>query len=416
MRVTHNTLYKYHQLNLNRLGWEMNQANQKITTGKKINTLSDDPVGLGHLLDLKSSLSTFVQYQRNITTGQRWLDFGSQSLDRVLEMAATTRSLDTLNEGTINQQEADLAAEQVRQMLIEMKDLANMKVDGNYIFAGTRTDTKPFTLDSETNPTYMTYSGNADTFSVKTGDDTTIKVGHDGDSVFGSTTVTIDTSNNMIDFTENGGAEINVTIPSGTYTTATLATAVGTAMTAATGVGATYTVTYDSGTRAFTIAGSGGTLTDVDFLWDSGTNGASGNDNSIASVMGYGPADETDAATSYTGAGGVQWGVFRTMIELIDQFENNDVSGKARSLTELTTFIDNLKDTIAQDIVAKQVRLDARATVVQELEISYTSQIETLENMDVAEAILDLQSKELAYQVALESTSRVVQLSLANYL
>jgi flagellar hook-associated protein 3 FlgL len=39
-----------------------------------------------------------------------------------------------------------------------------------------------------------------------------------------------------------------------------------------------------------------------------------------------------------------------------------------------------------------------------------------LEDADIAEAVMHLKSKELAYQAALASSARVMQLNLVNYL
>lgn len=103
----------------------------------------------------------------------------------------------------------------------------------------------------------------------------------------------INSSNNKIDFTEDGGAEINITIPPGNYSTTSLATAIRTAMDAA---GAkTYTVSLSSTNYKTTIAidTGGGTF---DLLWNTGANTA----ETIGSILGFIVTADSTASASYT--------------------------------------------------------------------------------------------------------------------
>ena len=85
---------------------------------------------------------------------------------------------------TVGADERDNAATVVHGILTNIFSLSNTMVGGQYIFSGTKTDTASFTLDDATNPTVATYGGNSSEFAVKTGKDTNISVGHDGDAVF----------------------------------------------------------------------------------------------------------------------------------------------------------------------------------------------------------------------------------------
>ena len=112
----------------------------------------------------------------------------------------------------------------------------------------------------------------------------------------------INTSNNKIYFSENGGVELEATIPTGNYTPATLATAIKAAMEA---VGAdTYTVTADETlTNKYTITKSSGTLelffTDGTETYATSTRTKYKN-NSIGPVIGFSKTDLSGSAT-YTG-------------------------------------------------------------------------------------------------------------------
>jgi len=112
----------------------------------------------------------------------------------------------------------------------------------------------------------------------------------------------INSTNNTIYFSENGGSLITATIPTGNYTEATLATAIDNALeTAGTD---TYTVTVDTTlTNKFTITKSSGTL---ELFFDGGEeqHGTSTRtvykENSIGPIIGFTATDLSGAAT-YTG-------------------------------------------------------------------------------------------------------------------
>ena len=55
--------------------------------------------------------------------------------------------------------------------------MANTEVNGQYIFAGWKTDTVPFGQDG-------TYYGDNHAFTIKIGNDTTIEIGSDGEALF----------------------------------------------------------------------------------------------------------------------------------------------------------------------------------------------------------------------------------------
>jgi len=106
---------------------------------------------------------------------------------------------------------------------------------------------------------------------------------------------TIDSTNNKINFLEVGGtgSELTATLDSGNYTIPELEQEIEDQLEAATGSVATYTVSYDNATQKFTIAGSGGGVTEIQYLWTTGVSG-----NSVASTIGF-TADDT-GALSYT--------------------------------------------------------------------------------------------------------------------
>jgi flagellar hook-associated protein 3 FlgL len=185
MRVTNRSIFESIKFNLGNISEELNNASKIASTGKRINSLSDDPVGLTQSLSIQSSLANIEQMQRNINYGNSWLNASESALTNVQNIISDTKAMcvQMANATTGSDQRAS-AAESVQNMLDEIVSLANTDVSGNYIFSGSKTDTIPFDPDG-------TYIGDSNAFSIKISKSSTIEIGSDGDAVFGTIFTTL---------------------------------------------------------------------------------------------------------------------------------------------------------------------------------------------------------------------------------
>lgn len=183
MKIATRTLYENIINNLGRASMDMSKANEVVSTGKKINTTSDDPLGFVSVLDIRSSMANIDQVGRNITAGKLWAHVSETSLNGAYEFLDQAKQLlASVNNTDV---EPDQAADIIDEYINQILSLANSKANGSYIFAGTKTDAKPFTLD-ETDPANpkIEYHGNDTPFSIKVGIDTHVTVGADGGEIF----------------------------------------------------------------------------------------------------------------------------------------------------------------------------------------------------------------------------------------
>jgi len=180
MRVANKAIYDSVKYNLGSISEELNKANEIVTTGKRINNLSDDPVGLTQSLNIRSTLSSIEQMGRNISYGNSWLTVSENALTSVQNIIADTKVLCIqMANATIGSDQRSSAAGTVQNMLDEIVSLGNTDVAGNYIFAGSKTDTIPFDQDG-------TYNGDNNAFAIKISKNSTVEVGSDGGAVFGN--------------------------------------------------------------------------------------------------------------------------------------------------------------------------------------------------------------------------------------
>ncbi len=155
MRVATKTIYDMVKFNLANITEDLYKANKVVASTKRINNLSDDPVALTQSLSIRSSLSNLEQLEKNISTGRSWLNAGETALVSINGLISDAKilCLQMANASVNDIQRAD-AAELIDGILRQIIPLGNTEINGQHIFAGTKTDIKPFTLDDETTATY----------------------------------------------------------------------------------------------------------------------------------------------------------------------------------------------------------------------------------------------------------------------
>ena len=185
MRVANKSVFEAVKYQLASISREMSDANLVIATGKRINELSDDPVGVAQGLTIKTALANIEQLERNVSLGKSWLVASESAMSQAQDVVSDLKALSVqMATDTTNPAQRISAAQTVQNMRDEIVALANTQVSGRYIFGGTKTDTTPFS-------SIGTYNGNTDAFTIKSDKNTTMAVGSDGSTVFGTLLTTL---------------------------------------------------------------------------------------------------------------------------------------------------------------------------------------------------------------------------------
>ncbi len=177
MRVTNTMLANNISASLFRQTALMYKTQEQIVTGKKINRASDDPVGISNALGYRNTINRIEQYDENITSGKMHIE----TSDNVLEIiAGLLNDAKTIAFDDNPAMRANLAQEvaAIREQILE---LANYKLDGDYIFAGDVTDTRPFDAAGA-------YFGDNSNKAFITGSGTQVNIATDGFDIFQSVT------------------------------------------------------------------------------------------------------------------------------------------------------------------------------------------------------------------------------------
>ena len=158
-----------------------------IASQKRINKPSDDPIGIGKVLDYRQTVASIEQYETNIEIGKTRLEVTEIKLDLVDDILKVARSI-AQTEGDGSTESRLLAAEEVKNIFDQMMDLANSKYNGNYIFSGFQTLTAPFSRDDTQATTFdqftVSYNGDAGDARFMVAHETEITIDADGRPLF----------------------------------------------------------------------------------------------------------------------------------------------------------------------------------------------------------------------------------------
>ncbi|BDU73344.1 flagellar hook-associated protein FlgL [Mesoterricola silvestris] len=163
-----------------------NYASQ-LTTGKAIVNLGDDPAGSAAILNFQASIDQNSQFISQINAATGFL----QNSETVASSVQTqvTRLMELAQSGLNGTQSATsrgAIASEVDGIYTGLVNLANTKVQGKYIFAGTNTTTVPF--DAATapagQPNSITYNGNNANIDFTVGASATTATNIPGDTLF----------------------------------------------------------------------------------------------------------------------------------------------------------------------------------------------------------------------------------------
>ena len=385
MRVTHNMMSNSILLHLQRQAEQLYNVQTKIATGKKLNKPSDDPIGLGQVLDYRSKLAVIEQYQDNINQGKTRMESNELTLELMDELIGLARGLaQDYSDPDLAPEDKQMAAKEIQDIYDQIVALANSKFGGNYIFSGHQTDTAPFSHLVEIT------GGVAADLIVGLSDDAT------------DVTIEIRDQNGTVVRTINLGD--GITPGSG-------------------GTDGINTIAWDGlddgglplvdGQYTFTITAMNGASTVQDYVT------YNGDDGQLPIIIGENieVAIDMDGRNYFTPAGGVN--LFETLKDLVTGLNNPDP--EAGSVQIMAT-IDQL-DQACQQINTKRSEYGPDLYRLEQAEnhwMYFSSNLEMaiskIEEADITEAALELSNLELAYETTLATAARIIQPGLVDFL
>lgn len=380
MRVTQNMMSSSMILHLQRQNEKLFDIQQQIATQKRINKPSDDPGGLGRVLEYRTMQAVMEQYRQNIGQGRFVIETNELTLGLIDELMRLAREIaQTYGGANTSQEERQMAAVQVNDLYDQVVDLINSKTGSDYLFSGHLTDTPPYghVVDISAGvPADIDFGLSAVATNV------TIEIIDDTGTVVRTITPAGGGADGINSLAWDGNDDLGVALADGQYTfTITASDAVG-----------------DPVRDYFTYNGDDGQLPII-----------IGENTEVYLDM--------DARNYLAPPAGID--VFEVLQDMVAGLENSDA--QAGSI-QVATAVEQLDQGLVQlsakrtEYAPKLSRLEHAENHWHRLGANIEVSVAKIESADTTEAAVLLNSLQLAYEATLATAARIIQPGILNFL
>ncbi|MCX7044093.1 MAG: flagellin [Candidatus Sumerlaeota bacterium] len=389
MRITNNAIFEAFRNNLQRVSKGLMDSQEVMSTQKRVNRVSDDPLGASVIQLTTRQLNGVNQYVRNIglvESNSKIVDAQLSQCDELLSRAKELMLSQANNATTSSDTRQAVAAEMVslRQQLLS---IANTRIGSRYLFAGTADTQQPFDPMTVTSTAGAGNTGGA-TATAQAANEAAM-TGHAYRIAF--------TAPNLYDVLD---VTTGATISSGN------AYASGGNISFD---GLLVTVTNNPGAPAagdvFNIS------TTLPGVYHGNSNEMQVEIEQSSRVAYSLPGDRV-----FQGAGlpaGVN--LFTTLNNAIDALRSNDATAIDAALNQLDQASHQINNERAV-IGARMNRYDSAQTRLQAQSVEMQSQRSLIQDADLVDAATEYNRQEVAYKAALSVTGQIGQLSLLDFL
>lgn len=186
-RITQESMSRTTLSNINLNLKKMQETQEKLSSGKRINRPSDDPSGARKILGLKTEELKVQQFSVNTEIAKERMSYTFNSLENIQDILSNIKELGIkASNDTLGQSERKIIASELNELLESVLQFTNADNDGRYIFAGTKTSTMPFsaTRDSSGRISAVSYTGNSEKINYQIGPNTDIPINVSGGILF----------------------------------------------------------------------------------------------------------------------------------------------------------------------------------------------------------------------------------------
>ena len=425
MRISSNTIYEAGVSAMQQQNAKLLQAQQQISTGRRILTPADDPIGAAQALQVTQAQALNAQYSTNAGSASDSLTLEESILGSITSLLQDVRTLSVnAGNGALNRSDRAILATDLSGRYQQLLGLANT-VDGNgqYLFSGYQGGVRPFAVLADGS---IKYNGDQGQRLIQISASEQMAVSDAGDDVLGSipngngTFVVAMTATNAGSAVMDAGTVLDVSQWNSAANSKDLTvkfSVVGGATTydiidknankslltgAAPAAAGPYPLTYASGSAIDLKQSAPPALVAFDF-------GAQLN------VTGQ-PAD----GDSFSVKGSTHQDVFKTINNLVQLLQTSSGgAGLANGLIAAQTNIDNALDNVINVRTSAGSRLkelDAVQNTGEDRALQYSQTLSRLQDVGYAKAAAELMQQQVSLQAAQQSYVKVAGLSLFNYL
>ena len=479
-RVTQQTIYQNTLLDTRRLTDQIANLQTQVSTGNRLLNVSDDPAASLSILAGDAQDQSITAHLENLKSARSTLDLGVSTLQQVAAIfnQAHSVAIDAANSANGTTSFGALA-NQVDGMITQLLGLANTKQNQTYLFGGATGGQTPFAVtsqDAQGKPLMIAYQGSTGNVSTLVDQNQSVAIYYPGNDVFmqrsrGATVFNGSTGAKPGDGTDTAAGQTELTFQH-TSTTFALGSGVQVGTNSAagdtilgthrltivdtSGTGASGTISLDGGTPvAFTNADANlrvvNTNGDAVFL-NATTITAGFNGDVAATANGTMSADGGVTSTPMTFAANDiakdsrtglvtfvdttnmkrtgkeivdhagAYDAFQTLMALRDDLRNvhqlsqkDQIDAISRHIGEIDRSRNSDLDTVGKQSAAL-ASLDSVESHLNDIQLTIKKNVGTLKSVDLADAVVKLQSFSQMLQLSLSTYAKVVNQNLLDFL
>ncbi|WP_232243405.1 flagellar hook-associated protein FlgL [Paraburkholderia sp. SOS3] len=183
MRIATTQIYANTISNMDNQQSLLARLEQQASTGIRVATAADDPLGAAQAVQLSATGSVLSQFASNQNTATSLLQTEDTTLSNVsTALQNVLTQLNALGSGTINDSNRQAAGKALQGLRDQLMTLANTTDGtGNFIFSGFQGGTAPFSNASNGG---VTYNGDSGTRTLQISNTTSVATTDNGASVF----------------------------------------------------------------------------------------------------------------------------------------------------------------------------------------------------------------------------------------
>lgn len=376
---------------------DLTKTQLQVSTGKRIISPSDDPVGTVRTLDLKRSIKENEQYQRNIDLADSRLQLEEQVIADAQTLLQRTReqAVMGLNASQTNETRSAIAKD-VKEQLDALYQLANTQdSDENYIFAGFNGGTRPFS----TSGGVAVYNGDQGQRLLQISASRTIADGDAGADVF------------MKIRSGNG----TFVAEAGTANTGSGVLDEGSVIDPTAWDGDTYTITFTAA-NTYEVTDSGGAVVatgthdDGDSIAFQGVEVGIDGTPAVGDTFTVSPSRYQDIFSS-----------LEMMVSALETPVSDDESRAAQKnlIHNAMSGIDRAMDNLIQvrtEVGSRLNALESQRSINETSQLTMQELLSSVEDVDMAEAVTRLNQQVVGLDAAQQTYTTVQGLSLFRYL
>ncbi len=168
---------------LQHLNVDLNKTLEQVSTGKRVNRASDDPVAAARILKLDQEVARIETYQRNVGMADNRLQQEESTLGSIVDVLQRVRELTVqAGSGTLSANDRQSISAELQERLGQMASLANTRdSSGQYIFSGFQGNSPAFATNEQGN---WVYQGDEGQRMLEIDDGVTVAISDHGKGIF----------------------------------------------------------------------------------------------------------------------------------------------------------------------------------------------------------------------------------------